>query len=695
MIDASQHYLNRELANLDFQERVLELAHNDRLPLLERVKFVAIVSHNLDEFFQVRVAGLLNQVESDVTSTSPDGLTAAQQLEHIEAKSRAVMERIDALVGDTILPDLEKNDIRVVGVEDLSAADRDHLAEVFEETIFPVLTPLAVDPSHPFPYISDLSLNLAVLLRPPGRENVQFARIKIPPILPRFVMLPDGERFVPLENVVAAHLARLFGGQEVVEHSFFRVTRNADYAVEEQEAHDLLQAMESVLQFRRRSAAAVRLEIGPAVTERVERLLIRELGITPRQVFRRTAPLDLSGLWTFVGLDRPDLKEEPWHPVTQQRLAESAKPDLFAEIRAGDILVHHPYESFATSTGAFLAQAAADPEVLAIKQTLYRTSIPADPAIGGERSVVEMLIAAAEAGKQVVVLVELKARFDEAANIDWAKMLENAGAHVVYGVAGLKTHSKTLLVVRREGKSLRRYCHIGTGNYNPNTARLYEDLGLFTCDPKIGADLSEVFNRLTGYASDQRYRRLLVAPEMLRTRITELIRDESERGADGEIVMKINHLVDPAIIDELYLASQQGCRIKLIVRGMSSIRPGVPGLSDTITLRSIVGRFLEHSRIYRFGPAGAAARYYIGSADMMQRNLNGRVETLAPVRDDGARERLEEIIEVQLADDELAWELSADGTWSKAPTTGGINSHDRLQELAVARARGSAPGTDS
>ena len=687
MIDESQRYLNRELANLDFQERVLEIAMDDRLPLLERVKFVAIVSHNIDEFFQVRVAGLLNQATSGISAVSPDGLTASQQLDQIEAKVQALTVRIDELFMEELSPALEKENIRIRGADEVSLADRSHLEAVFEEQIFPVLTPLAVDPSHPFPYISNLSLNLAVLLRSPESESLQFARVKIPPILPRFVLLPDGETFVPLEQVVAAHLDRLFGGQIVVHHSFFRVTRNADYAVEEQEAHDLLEAMESVLQFRKRSAASVRLEIGPRVTDQVERLLMRELDLGSAQVYRRTAPLDLNGLWALYSLDRPDLCEEPWIPTTQPRLADTGNVDFFAEITASDLLIHHPYESFATSTGSFLAQAAADPDVLAIKQTLYRTSVSEDPAIGGERSVVELLIAAAEAGKQVVVLVELKARFDEAANIDWARMLENAGAHVVYGVAGLKTHSKILLVVRREEGGLKRYCHIGTGNYNPNTAALYEDLGIFTADPEIGADLSEVFNRLTGYASNDSYRQLLVAPETLRPRIAELIRREGSHGPDGDILMKINHLVDPMIIDELYGASQRGCRIQLIIRGMCSLRAGVEGLSETITVRSIVGRFLEHSRVYRFGTPESRLDYYIGSADMMQRNLSGRVETLAPVRSERLRGRLEEILQVLLADDELAWELQPGGSWSKVPTAVGIASHDGLQERAIARTK--------
>ncbi len=688
MIQRSERFLNRELSLLDFQERVLALAADADMALLERIKFLAIVSQNIDEFFQVRIAGLLNQIESGVTPLSPDGLTPREQLQRIEGKVRGLTEGIDSLFLDQLVPALEKENIRLTDWDDLTEVDKDRLREDFEDQIFPVLTPLAVDPSHPFPYISNLSLNLAVLLRGPDRESLQFARVKIPPILPRFVVLDDGERFVPLEQVVASNLVRLFGGQEVVGHFFFRVTRNADYAVEEEEAQDLLEAIESVLQFRKRSAAAVRLEIEAATSGKVERLLIRELDLDESLVYRRSAPLDLAGLFSIYALERPEHKYEQWSPVTQARLSEGgSEVDLFAEIRAADILVHHPYESFSTSTGAFLAQAAADPNVLAIKQTLYRTSVSEDPALGGERPVVESLIAAAEAGKQVVVLVELKARFDEAANIEWSKMLESAGAHVVYGVAGLKTHSKILLVVRREANGLRRYCHIGTGNYNPNTAKLYEDLGLFTSAAKMGADLSEVFNRLTGYATNESYRRLLIAPETLRTRIVEFIRREAERGPEGDILMKINHLVDPDVIDELYEASRRGCPVRLIVRGQCSLRAGVAGLSETITVRSIVGRFLEHSRIYRFGTPGDGAEYYIGSADMMQRNLSGRVETLAPVRDERLQERVEEILDVLLADDELAWELEPDGSWRKCPTVEGVNAHVRLQELAVERGR--------
>jgi polyphosphate kinase len=683
----SDRYINRELSLLSFQERVLSLAENPALRLLERIKFVAIVSQNLDEFFQVRVAGLTNQAETGA-SPGPDRMTLREQLEAIRESVLSLNSRIDAVFLKELLPELERHGIRLVLWEDLADDDRAHLSRFFEEMIFPVLTPLAVDPSHPFPFISNLSLNLAVVLRGPGRAGLNFARVKVPPILDRFVVLPDGERFVALEKVIAAHLDRLFSGQEIVDYFAFRVTRSADFAVEEEEADDLLEAMETVLRFRQRAADAVRLEVGERMTPEVLALVIRELGLPESAVFVREAPLDLGGLWNLYSLDRPELKEEPWVPTTQHRLraAPGKEIDFFRVLREGDVLVHYPYESFATSTGTFLAQAAADPDVLAIKQTLYRTSAPEDPAIGGEERIVRTLMGAAEAGKQVVVLIELKARFDEAANIEWAKMLENAGAHVAYGVSGLKTHSKILLVVRRESGELRRYAQIGTGNYNPKTARIYEDVGLFTADPDIGADLSELFNSLTGYSDARHYRRLLVAPATLRDRIVERIREEAANGKAGRILFKLNHLVDPNIIDELYAASQEGCEIDLIVRGMCAIRAGVPGLSESIRVRSIVGRYLEHSRFYRFGPPGEKAVYYMGSADMMQRNLNGRVETLTPVVDPRLKARIEEVLEILIQDDDLAWEMTEGGeSWTKVAPTSGVNAHERLQALALER----------
>jgi polyphosphate kinase len=688
-VTIESRYVNRELSLLEFQERVLALAEDEERPLLERVKFVAIVSSNLDEFSQVRMAGLLEQAESGVTTSSPDGMTPREQLNAIRERLITLNASIDSLVMKELFPALAAHQIDLVGYDNLDLKDRDHIDFVFETDIFPVLTPLAVDPLHPFPFISDLSLNLAVLLRDPDRDEVQFARVKIPRNVTRFIALEDGERFVPLEQVVGHHLGRLFGGLDVLDHYTFRVTRSADLAVEEEEADDLIKAMESVLRYRQRAAHAVRLEVEAGISEPILDLLLHGLQLSADEVYQREAPLGLAGLWMLYGLDRPQLKDPVWTPTTQPRLEERAgrSVDFFDELRRGDILVHHPYESFASSTAAFLAQAAADPDVLAIKQTLYRTSIPDDPAMGGEEAIVRSLVEAAEAGKQVVVLVELKARFDEAANINWARVLESAGVHVVYGVRGLKTHAKALLVVRKEPDGLKRYSHIGTGNYNPNTARLYEDLGLFTADGEIGADLSELFNQLTGYAKPTGYRKLIVAPEFLRDKLVERIREQAGLGAEGRILIKTNHVVDPAMIDELYAASAQGTRVDLIVRGTSSIRAGAAGLSDNITIRSIVGRFLEHSRVYRFGTPGADAVYYLGSADLMQRNLDGRVEALVPVTDLRLKDRLEEILEVEMTDDLLAWQGEPDGSWTKIASTDAADTHERLQELAVARAQ--------
>ena len=682
----TERYLNRELSLLDFQARVLALAENAALPLLERIKYLAIVSQNLDEFFQVRVAGLLNQAATG-GAPAADGMTARQQLEAIRCKVKALNERIDHVYVKDLAPALSDAALPIFEWDELGPDDRVHLSRLFDEQIFPVLTPLAVDPSHPFPYISNLSLNLAVVVRTSANDRLEFARVKVPPILPRFVSLPNERGFVALEQVIAAHLDRLFGGLEIAERFAFRVTRSADLALEEEEANDLLEAMELVLRFRQRGAEAVRLETGTEMSPAILELLSRELGIDEAAVYRREAPLSLNGLMELYGLDRPELKDEPWQPVTQPALSSSGNIDLFAVIAAGDVLVHHPYESFATSTGQFLAQAAADPDVLAIKQTLYRISVSDDPAVGGEAAIVQSLISAAEAGKQVVVLVELKARFDEAANIAWAKMLESAGAHIAYGVPGLKTHSKILLVVRREDGGIRRYAHIGTGNYNPNTARIYEDLGLFTADPDIGADLSELFNALTGYSKPQNYRKVLVAPATLRASIVERIREEAARATDGHILFKLNHLADPEIIDELYAASQAGCRIDLIVRGICGLRAGVPGLSDNIRVRSIVGRYLEHSRIYRFGRPEEDAVYYIGSADMMPRNLNGRVEAITPVSDPRLKVRLEEILRMLLEGSGLAWEMSPGGeSWDRMSDDDRSSPQLRLHELAGERA---------
>jgi len=677
--DAPVRFLNRELSWLQFGERVLALAEDPELPLLERAKFLAIFQANLDEFFQVRVAGLKEQLAAGVTGSNPDGLSPASQLSAMAPLIRDQSLRHGQVFRDEVVPGLAEAGIRYSDWATLDADDHAFLVELFEASIYPVLTPLAVDPAHPFPYISNLSLNLAVRIRDPRSEVVRFARIKVPPVLPRFIVLPDGERFVPLEQVIAAHLDRLFPGLDVVEHHAFRVTRNADIEVEEDEADDLLLAIESELN-RRRFGRVVRLEVEPDMTDEVLGLLVRELDITDDDVIVLPSPLDLSGLWALYELDRPDLKQPSFNRTTQPRLVAppSEALDIFGVLRDGDVLVQHPYDSFTTSTLSFLESAAIDPDVLAIKVTLYRTSGPGSP-------ILRSLLDAAEEGKQVVVLVELKARFDEEANIEWARALEEAGVHVVYGVAGLKTHTKIALVVRSEADGVRRYAHIGTGNYNERTARIYEDLGLLTADPDLGADLSDLFNVLTGYSHQERYRKLIVAPTTFRRRMLELIEREADAD-DGRIVAKMNSLVDAELIEALYAASRAGTPIDLIVRGICCLRPGVPGLSENIRVRSVVGRYLEHSRIFRFGSEARGYDHVIGSGDWMPRNLDRRVEALAPVEAPQLKERIEEILEVLLSDDVLAWELGPDTVWSKVPTRAGVETHETLQERARQRA---------
>ena len=673
-------FINRELSWLDFNTRVLALAEDRSLPLLERAKFLAIFSRNLDEFFQVRVAGLKEQVGAGVGHRSPDGVTPSEQLLAIRERVDALVQRHSRCFTDDVAVALEHAGVRFVDWSSLDDTDRAELREVFESRIYPVLTPLAVDPAHPFPYISNLSLNLAVVVADSDSGDTHVARVKVPALLQRFVPLRDGERFVPLEQVIAAHLHMLFPGMRIVSHHAFRLTRNADFELEGDEAEDLLEAVQSVLQRRRRSPLAVRLEVDRTMSPEVLDLLVRELELEAGDVYTVDAPLDLGGLWDITRIDRPDLAAERWTPVTQPALAATPEgpPDLFRVLRAQHVLVHHPYDSFETSVEAFIEQAAADPQVLAIKQTLYRTSGPVSP-------IIRSLTRAAEAGKQVVALIELTARFDEQANITWAQLLEDAGVHVVYGMVGFKTHAKVTLVVRQEETGIRRYCHVGTGNYNPDTARIYEDIGLLTCDEQLGADLSELFNLLTGYSRQREYRKLLVAPMRLRSALLEMIAAQAQ--PDGRITMKMNSLVDPEMIDALYAASQAGAQVDLVVRGICCLRPGVPGLSERITVRSIVGRYLEHSRIYRFGDPGDGATHYVGSADLMQRNLDRRVEAVVPVLSPPLRARLDEILDVNLRDDTLAWELQGDGTWSKVAATDGINTHVRLQQLATARAQ--------
>ncbi len=641
-------YLNRELSWLDFNARVLALAEDPALPLLERAKFLAIFSTNLDEFFQVRVSGLQEQLAAGVRSNAPDGLDQVEQLRAIRARVEELVARQARTFTKEVSPGLEEAGVEFANWDELPDDERAQLTREFELRIFPVLTPLAVDPAHPFPYISNLSLNLAVAVRNPASGEERFARVKVPPLLPRFVGLPGRTRFVPLEQLIAAHLDALFPGMEVLAHHPFRVTRDADFELTD-EAEDLLTAMESVLRQRTKFGAAVRLEVDPLMTPDVLDLLCRELELSPQDVYVIDGPLDLAGLWDLYSLRRPELKYETFTPQTPPALA-SDEPDVLWAMRHGEVLVHLPYDSFATSVEAFVEQAARDPAVLAIKQTMYRTG-------GDEAGIVQSLVKAAEQGKQVVALVELKARFDEQANIERARMLEQAGAHVVYGLVGLKTHAKILLVVRQEADGIRRYCHVGTGNYNPKTATTYEDLGVLSTDPDLGADLTELFNHLTGYSMPGEYRDLIVAPTHLRPTLQKLIRGQAR--PDGRITIKMNSIVDARLIDDLYDASSAGARIDLVVRGICCLRPGVPGLSEGITVRSIVGRYLEHSRICRFGEPGAeGTEYVIGSADMMPRNLDRRVEAMLRVTQPRLQARLDEILELNLADDVLvvdAW----------------------------------------
>ncbi|MDT5093402.1 MAG: polyphosphate kinase [Mycobacterium sp.] len=670
VIDAmpEDRYLNRELSWLDFNARVLALAADTSLPLLERAKFLAIFASNLDEFYMVRVAGLKRRDEMGLSVRSADGLTPREQLRRIGERTQQIASRHARVFLDSVRPALADERILIVTWDDLDDDERAKLSTYFHEQVFPVLTPLAVDPAHPFPFVSGLSLNLAITVRQPEEGGLHFARVKVPDNVDRFVELDAREdldgvvRFLPMEMLIAAFLPVLFPGLEIVEHHAFRITRNADMEVDEDRDEDLLQALERELA-RRRFGSPVRLEISDDMSETTLELLLRELDVDPGDVIEVPGLLDLSSLWQVYGVDRPDLKDPPFVPATHPAFGERETPkSIFATLRDGDVLVHHPYDSFSTSVQRFIEQAAADPNVLAIKQTLYRTS--------GDSPIVNALIDAAEAGKQVVALVELKARFDEQANIKWARALEQAGVHVVYGLIGLKTHCKTCLVVRREGSAIRRYCHVGTGNYNPKTARLYEDVGLLTADPDIGADLTDLFNSLTGYSRKDDYRNLLVAPHGVRRGIIERIDREIEatrQGADGRIRLKANALVDEQVIDALYRASQAGVRVEVVVRGICALRPGVEGYSENITVRSILGRFLEHSRIIHFH---AINEFWIGSADMMHRNLDRRVEVMAQVKDPKLTAQLNDIFVSALDPSTRCWELGEDAAWTAAPQAG-------------------------
>jgi polyphosphate kinase len=666
-------YLNRELSWLDFNARVLALAEDSSQPLLERAKFLAIYASNLDEFYMVRVAGLKRRNETGLSVRSADGLTPREQLAYIAKRNQELVQQHTQAFEERVRPELAEQGIRIATWTEITDDERVRLSTYFREQVFPVLTPLAVDPAHPFPYISGLSLNLAVTVRDPQGGTERFARVKVPDNVPRLVPIDrsDDEQvaiFLPLEELIAAHLDALFAGMDVTEVHAFRVTRNADLEVEEDRDEDLLQALERELA-QRRFGPSVRLEVSDDMTERMLELLLREMEVNPHDVVVVRGLLDLSCLWQLYSVDRKELKDPVFVPATHPAFAEHETPkSIFATLREGDVLVHHPYDSFSTSVQRFVEQAASDPHVLAIKQTLYRTS--------GDSPIVDALIDAAEAGKQVVALVELKARFDEQANIKWARALEKAGVHVVYGLVGLKTHCKTSLVVRQEGSTIRRYCHIGTGNYNPKTARLYEDVGLLTAEPSIGADLTDLFNVLTGYARQDKYRSLLVAPYGVRRGIVEHIGNEISHHLAGQpagIRFKVNSLVDEQVIDALYRASQSGVPVDIVVRGICALKPGIPGLSENIRVRSILGRFLEHSRVFVFTGAG---EHWIGSADMMHRNLDRRVEVQVRVTDPRLTAQLDAMFDSALDPATRCWELAGNGDWLPSPVgTDSVRDH--------------------
>jgi len=679
-------FLDREISWLQFNERVLDLAADESVPLLERARYLAIFASNLDEFFMVRVAGLKRRIATGLAVRAASGLEPREVLDEISRVAHDLMSMHAGVFEDHVRPALIGEGIVIVRWDELSGGEQEGLHTMFRDQIFPVLTPLAVDPAHPFPYISGLSLNLAVLLINPKTNIEHFARVKVPPLLPRFVQVrplepqpshPYSARFVPLEDIIAAHLDQLFPGMQVSEHFTFRVTRNEDFEVEEDDAENLLTALEKELT-RRRFGPPVRLEIAEDMDDHVMDLLGRELGIEAGEVYRLPAPLDLRGLDVLADLERSVLRFPTFLPKTHPDLAavETSQPsDILASMRAKDILLQHPYDSFSTSVQAFIEQAAADPRVLAIKQTLYRTS--------GDSPIVDSLIDAAESGKQVLAVVELKARFDEQANISWARKLEHAGVHVVYGVVGLKTHAKLALVVRQEAEGLRRYCHVGTGNYNPKTARLYEDFGLLTCNPQVGEDLTRLFNQLSGWAPRSKFKHLLVAPRSVRSGLIDRIDAEianARAGLEGYVGFKVNSIVDDQLIDALYRASRAGVKVDLWVRGICALRPGVEGLSETIRVRSILGRFLEHSRVFIFGGGGDPI-VYIGSADLMHRNLDRRVEALLRLPEPAHVAVLQAQMAMGMSEDVSSWHLSGDGRWTRHSRDG--EGHELL-DLQVA-----------
>jgi len=659
-------YLDRELSWLAFNQRVLELAEDPKLPLLERVNFLAIFASNLDEFFMVRVAGLKRRIATGIAVPTNVGRAPLDVLADISRAAHELQARHAAVFRNDVKPALDDADIHIEVWSDLAEEDRERVRELYAQRIFPVLMPLAVDPAHPFPYISGLSLNLSVRVRNPKTEKVQFARVKVPSMLPRFVQLPDDgsgrTRYIPLEDLISNHLEDLFPGMEILEHHAFRLTRNEDVEIDEDESENLIQALEKEL-LRRRFGPPIRLEITEDMDPVTLDLLIRELDITEQEVYRLPGPLDLSGLFELTKLDRPALKFPPHLPSTPVQLLPSETGqnlDIFAAIAKADILLHHPYESFATSVQAFLDQAAADPHVLAIKQTLYRTS--------GDSPVVEALISAAEAGKQVLAIVEIKARFDEENNIIWARKLEKAGVHVVYGLVGLKTHAKLCSVIRQEKNgTLRHYTHIGTGNYNPKTSRIYEDFGLLTADDQVGKEVTRLFNELSGYAIEKKFSRLLVAPRYLRKGLIKRIENETANARAGKparIQIKVNSMVDEAVIDALYQASNAGVPVDIWVRGICALRPGVPGLSENIRVRSILGRYLEHSRIFAFADGGEP-EVWIGSADMMHRNLDRRIEVLVRLTDRRHLREVARLFDLAMSDRTSSWHLDGEGVWTR------------------------------
>lgn len=676
--DGPDRFLNRELSWLAFNERVLALAADPEQPLLERAKFLAIFSSNLDEFFQVRVAGLKEQLEAGIVAASADGRSPADQLTEIQQSVDRLTSNQQRLFRKEILPALAEEGLDIVDWKSIKSKDRKRLRDFYDAQIQPALTPLAVDPAHPFPWISNLSLNLGLLVLDQSSGVRRFARVKVPSALPRLIALEDGKRWLPLEQLIASHVNDLFPGMEVIASYVFRVTRDAALLVDEGEADDLLSAIQSGLHRRLRVNDAVRLEVESETSDEIRNLLVEELELSKLDVYTQRSLIDLTCLWQLHATDRPDLKERPWQPVTQRRLQNLRVDDefenFFAVLRAGDVLVHHPYDSFTASIEAFLELAAHDPKVVAIKHTLYRTA-------DNDNRVVRALKLAAKAGKEVVALIELKARFDEESNIEWAHELESAGVNVVYGMLGLKIHGKVVLVIRREGDGLQRYCHTGTGNYNPDTARIYEDIGLLTAAPEIGAEIGQLFNYMTGYSDPVDAHHLLLAPDRLRPALLELISDAASKPG-GHITIKVNGLSDPEMIDAFYEASNAGTRIDLLVRGICCLVPGVPGQSENIRVRSVVGRFLEHSRVFRFVKANGIERLFVGSADLMTRNLDSRIEVLAPVADESLRQRVREILDVNLDPEAKAWELQSDGKWVKTPSAGGFDVHTRFQELA-------------